>query len=236
MKIELDLETLTEDPASRRQASFGNRVYRTLKQAIVQLQLRPGNSLSEADVARKLGVSRQPVREAFIKLADVGLVQVRPQRGTFVELISRKEVENARFIREAIEVALVRKAALEASPASIDAFKGLLRRQEAAAAAGQHSEFLQLDERFHEAIADSVDCRRAWLVVEDLKVQMDRVRFLSLPAATPMATLVAQHADIVAAIEAHDPDAAAAAMSGHLREILTSLPRIAEDFSDLFDD
>lgn len=235
MKIELDLETLVDDTAAQRQLSVGNRVYRTLEQAIVQLKLRPGNSLSEADVAKRLGVSRQPVREAFIKLADVGLVEIRPQRGTFVMLISRKEVENARFVREAIEVALVRKAAVEATPESIAVFKTLLQRQEIAAKAGQQSEFLRLDEQFHAAIADSVDCQRAWRVVEDLKVQMDRVRFLSLPNATPMETLVEQHAAVVEAIAAREPEKATEAMSTHLREIMKSLPKIAEEFPDLFE-
>ena len=85
-----------------RPVTMTGRVYDALRAAIVQLQVRPGNPLSEAEIARQLGVSRQPVREAFIKLAESGLVEVRPQRGAFVRLISRREVANARFIREAI--------------------------------------------------------------------------------------------------------------------------------------
>ena len=83
--------SLDDDSPRMRQATMGNRVFDALRQAIVQLQLRPGNLLSEAEVARQLGVSRQPVREAFIKLAEVGLVEVRPQRGTYVMLISIRE-------------------------------------------------------------------------------------------------------------------------------------------------
>src|SRR5688572_14759331 len=82
-----------------------------IRQAIIQLRLRPGDRLSEAEVARQFGVSRQPVREAFIKLAQARLLSVRPQRGTLVRLISRQDVENAHFVREAIEIAAVRKAA-----------------------------------------------------------------------------------------------------------------------------
>ena len=61
-----------------RQTTIGKRVFNLLRQAIIQQQLRPGNPLSEADVAKQIGTSRQPVREAFIKLADIGLVEVRP--------------------------------------------------------------------------------------------------------------------------------------------------------------
>lgn len=76
MNMPFQLNALDEDSARLRQATMGYRVYEALKQAIVQLQLRPGNLLSEAEVAKQLGVSRQPVREAFIKLAEVGLVEI----------------------------------------------------------------------------------------------------------------------------------------------------------------
>src|SRR5688500_7611656 len=93
MSLGSELPALEDDSRARRQATMGSRVFDTLRQAIVQLQLRPGDPLSEADIARQLGVSRQPVREAFIKLAEIGLVEIRPQRGTFVRLISIREVE-----------------------------------------------------------------------------------------------------------------------------------------------
>ena len=103
MTIELEL---ANQPviAGTRQASISLRVYEAVRNAIVQLQLLPGHLLSEAELARQMGVSRQPVREAFIKLAENGLVEVRPQRGTFVKLISIREVQNSRFIRESIEL------------------------------------------------------------------------------------------------------------------------------------
>ncbi len=122
-----ELDVLEDDNAARL-GRMGSRVFDSLRQAIVQLRLRPGYLLSEADVARQLGVSRQPVREAFIKLAEIGLVEVKPQRGTFVMLISIRQVQNVRFIREAIEVAVVRKAALEASPPRLDEFRRRAKR------------------------------------------------------------------------------------------------------------
>ena len=124
-----DSPLILDDSPRLRQGTIGNRVLDALRQAIVQLQLRPGNVLSEAEVARQLGVSRQPVREAFIKLADTGLIEVRPQRGTFVKLISIREVQNARFVREAIELAIVHKAALEISPAHLEELRQLLDQQ-----------------------------------------------------------------------------------------------------------
>ena len=236
MNMPFQLNALDEDSARLRQATMSYRVFEALKQAIVQLQLRPGNLLSEAEVAKQLGVSRQPVREAFIKLAEVGLVEIRPQRGTFVVLISRKEVENARFIREAVEVALARRASAEATPDAIARMRRSLDSQREAHERGDIAWFLREDEAFHHAIALSVDCERAWRLLENLKAQMDRVRYLSMPLATPVETLIDQHERILTAIESGQADDAAAAMRDHLAEILKSLPKIAAAQPELFVD
>ena len=236
MSVTDELELLDEDTSSLRMGRRGSRVFDAIRQAIVQLKLRPGNLLSEADVARQLGVSRQPVREAFIKLAEVGLVEVKPQRGTFVMLISIRQVQNVRFIREAIEVAVVRKAALEASSKRVDEFRRLIDAQREAERRSDHMEFLRLDEAFHQALAHSVGTDYAWRVLENLKAQMDRVRHLSMPDATPIDVLVGQHAAIIDAVARHAPDEAEAAMRTHLSEILLSLPRLAQAHPELFTD
>ena len=236
MSVTDELELLDEDTSSLRMGRMGSRVFDAIRQAIVQLKLRPGNLLSEADVARQLGVSRQPVREAFIKLAEVGLVEVKPQRGTFVMLISIRQVQNVRFIREAIEVAAVRKAALEASSKRVDEFRRLIDAQREAERRSDHMEFLRLDEAFHQALAHSVGTDYAWRVLENLKAQMDRVRHLSMPDATPIDVLVGQHAAIIDAVARHAPDEAEAAMRTHLSEILLSLPRLAQAHPELFTD
>ncbi len=205
-----------------------------LKDAIVRLELRPGESLSETDVARRFGVSRQPVREAFIKLAEMGLVAIRPQRGTFVRQISTADVMNARFVREAVEVAVVREAAAAPAPELLARLQALLCAQEERAAARDGAGFLKLDEAFHHALADGIGRGVAWRIIEDLKAQMDRVRYLSVEGATPLAELVAQHRAVVERIAAGDAAGAEAAMRRHLREILSSLPLIARAHPEYF--
>lgn len=234
MTLAPELALLPDESRRARQATMGTRVFEALRQAIVQLQLRPGYPLSEADLGRQLGVSRQPVREAFIKLAEVGLVEIRPQRGTFVRLISEREVENARFLREAIEVAVARKAAADATPENVRRLRRIVDEQRAVAADGDNVAFLRLDEAFHQALSASADCEEAWRVIEGLKAQMDRVRYLSLPDATPLETIIAQHEKIVSAIEERSPEAAEAAMREHLSEILISLPKLSRERSEFF--
>ena len=211
------------------------RVYRDLKSAIVTLTLRPGQALSEKDIAARLGVSRQPVREAFIKLSEAGLVTVRPQRGTFVVKISTRQVTDARFVREAVEIAVARKACESMPTPALADLKQNLDAQRKAAGAARPDRFLALDEAFHRTLALGVGCDYAWRVVEEVKAQMDRVRYLSLPHATPVERLIEQHEAIAAAVEARDQAAAEAAVRLHLSEILTSLPMLERRFPDLFE-
>ncbi|MGY6632519.1 MAG: GntR family transcriptional regulator [Alkalilacustris sp.] len=208
------------------------QIYRAIRGRIIAGHLAPGSVLSESEVAATYDVSRQPVREAFIRLAKDGLVQIRPQRGTYVTEIAVDAVLNARFVREAIEVAIVRAVAADPDPAVIADLRAQIDLQHAVAP-GDAAAFQDLDERFHRSLAEAADQRFAWGVVEDLKAQMDRVRMLSY-YPDHMSRLVAQHAAIVAAIAAADPARAEAAMRTHLREIIQSVQKLAAERPDLF--
>jgi GntR family transcriptional regulator, rspAB operon transcriptional repressor len=218
-----------------RMPSISEQVFRTLRSAIVTMQLKPGEALSEQEIAKRLDVSRQPVREAFIKLSEDGLLRVLPQRGTFVMKISMEAVANARFVREAVECAIAREAARRIGGADLSALKALIAEQRKAAKADDAEAFFVLDEEFHRSIAAASGCIYAWKVIESAKAQMDRVRFLSLPEATPMPRLITQHKAILDGIATRDGAAAAEAMQGHLREILSSLPRLAAEYPAMFD-
>jgi DNA-binding GntR family transcriptional regulator len=225
-------------PRAARQSessSIRAQVYRQLRGAIIRGEILPGEALSESETARQYSTSRQPVREAFIKLAEERLVSVLPQRGTFVVKISVAEVLDARFVREAIEVAVTREAATSAPLSAIRELRELIEKQRAIATEPGHNvEFLALDEEFHRTLALSVSRAHAWMVIENIKAQMDRIRYLSLNDATPIPLIIEQHQRIVDGIEAADPAAAAAAMRSHLLEITLSLPNIASRFPELF--
>ena len=211
------------------------QIYALLRSDCIRMKLAPGQTLSEKEIAARFGTSRQPVREAFIKLAEAGHLRILPQRGTFVVKISQRAVGDARFVREAVEVAVARTCCRLASPAAIDAIATVIDAQSAAATRGDHEGFLALDEQFHRALAEAIDCAEAWRAIENGKAQMDRVRYLSLPEASPMTLLIEQHVDILEAIRRQDEAAAANAMRVHLREILLALPRLAQQRPDLFE-
>ena len=211
------------------------QIYRYLRKDIVTCVIHPGSLLSEKEVSARFNVSRQPVREAFIKLAEVGLVQVLPQRGTFVRKISAQRVADGRFIREAVEIAVVRRAALEIGATGLMALEHNLQLQRLAAERHDSQAFLALDDEFHRLIAEGIDCLLAWATVENLKATMDRVRFLTLSEVSPPESLIQQHEEIFAALKAKDADAAEKAMRRHLQEMILTITPIAERNSEWFE-
>ncbi len=214
---------------------IGPQVYWHLRQRIILGQLLPGVRLSEAEIAQEQGVSRQPVREGFIKLADEGLVEVRPQRGTFVCKINVAAVMDARFVREAIEADICKLLADARDVDLVATLRSQIGLQAQAANAKDYMRFTELDELFHRTLAEATGKTHAWRMIEGIRSQMDRVRFLSAQHF-PMERLVTQHVAVVDGIEAGSAQQADTAMRMHLREILEDLPQIVADHSDLFED
>ena len=222
-------ETRDSDPVRQ-------RLYQVLRQSIIQMVLAPGRALSEKEIADTFSVSRQPVREAFIRLSEAGLVEVKPQRGTYVVKISQQAVLEARFVREAIEVAVVKLAAKKGiEPSVLKELHDLLERQRRCLEPHDYDRFYHLDEAFHRTLSLGVRQQAAWKVIEEVRAQLDRVRYLSVPHSTPLERLVDQHNHIIATIEARDVKRAEEAMMLHLREILVSMPDLIRRFPDMFD-
>ncbi|MDC9821304.1 GntR family transcriptional regulator [Pectobacterium polonicum] len=211
------------------------QIYRVLRKDIVECNIPPGKLLSEKEISVRFDVSRQPVREAFIKLAEAGLVQIMPQRGTFVMKISEQRVADARFIRQALECAIVRRAAEMVTDEQLLTLEHNLRRQELAAQNKQVREFLSLDDSFHQLLTQIANCPLAWETIESIKATMDRVRFLSLSQVSPPPSLIQQHYLIFSALKARDPDAAEKAIREHLQEMIYSITPIAQQNSDWFE-
>lgn len=207
-------------------------IYAELRQDIVTLRLRPGTRLSENELAQRFGTSRAPVREALIRLAEEGLIDVRPQRGSFVSPISLRAMERARFVREALEVAIIRRVAAQGISGI-----GHARAEEAIEAqlGARHDpeRFTQLDDAFHRSFAQGTPLDGVWGIIEREKVQFDRVRYLSLPAVTPVDVLIEQHRSILQAVVDRAPDTAERAIRTHMSEVLRITDGLAQRYSDL---
>jgi len=216
-------------------AAVRPQIYRLLRDRIIRGDLEPGTKISESAIALEYLVSRQPVREAFIRLVEMGLLEVRPQRGTFVRRIVTSAVMDARFVREAIEADII-KAVLENqdNTALVAELQRQIIEQERVAESDPDA-FMTLDDLFHHTLADAAGKSYAWAVVENIKMQMDRVRHISVRCFS-RTHVVEQHRAIVEGIAAGDAVAAEQAMRIHLRGILKDLPGIVQSKADFFED
>lgn len=204
-----------------------------LRRRIIQNDLPPGSRISEPEVAKQYNVSRQPVREAFITLVNEGLLEIRPQRGTFVKYIDYEAVLGGRFVREAVEADIVKKLAVSQSAELSLELHSQIDLQ-LSVADSDPEQFIKLDEQFHQTLAKAAGMRKAWDFLEAIKSQMDRVRFITFENF-PVARLIEQHQQIVKAIEKNDPALAEDATRVHLREILKSLPKVLQLYPDYFE-
>jgi DNA-binding GntR family transcriptional regulator len=210
--------------------------YVALRDAIVSAALEPGRQLSENELASLLGVSRTPVREALQRLREERLVEVVPQLGTFVTRISTDAVGDAQFVREALECAAIREAAVLADEEAVAALEAIVVRQDETREHQDFDRFYELDEELHRALCDLSGHGIAWSLTQRAKGHLNRIRRLSLPEPGYLSEMISEHRAVVAAVKAHDPDAAERALRHHLRMVLSSLPAIRAQHPDYFEE
>ncbi|MEW9522114.1 GntR family transcriptional regulator [Streptomyces tubercidicus] len=210
-----------------------DRVYDELAEAIRDLRLPPGASLSETDLAEQLHVSRTPLREAIARLVNTGLVSVVPQVGTRVELIRLRDVEQARFVRESLETAAF-VAACEKPGRDVSVLRELLARQARACEAHDLNAFFAADEAMHEQIFELSGHPDAWQLMQPMKMHLNRLRRLSLPDPSTVSALLEEHLSIVDALEAGDTELGCAHIRRHARRALENGPALQAKYPGYF--
>ena len=218
----------------RRRRPGRGEAYHLLRDAIVSGELEPGRQLSENELAARLGVSRTPVREALVRLRDDRLVEIVPQLGTFVTLISQAAIDEAYFVREALECAAVREAAIHAHKQDVAALRAILARQDDVRASEDYARWFVLNDEFHRALSDLSGHPVAWTLIRRVSGHLDRIRRLSLPQPRYLDQAHGEHRLILKAITRGDPDAAEDAMRHHLRMLLTGLPLLRTTYPNYF--
>ena len=186
----------------------------------MSLRLKPGDPISEKEVAARYGVSRTPVREAIQRLADERLVEIFPQSGTFVARIPYGDLPEAMVIRKALETASVRLATEKATRSQLLALATIVEQQREAAEVNDRGAFHRADEAFHAKIAEISGFPGIWRQVLQVKVQVDRYRRLTLSQEGRMAQVIADHERILAGITAGNPQDAEIGMALHLDAVL----------------
>lgn len=176
-------------------------IYHNLREEIINLYLEPGTSISEKELSEKYNVSRTPVREALVRLAQEGLVQIYPQKGTVVSLIDLSAVEEERFLREHLERAVVKEACMEFPKENILALEMNLKFQKMYIENKDYKKLFNTDEEFHKIIFEGCSKKRIWSSINDGSTEFQRIRVLRLTVNSSWDNIYLQHKEIFNAIK-----------------------------------
>lgn len=204
-------------PIDTPQVSATDQVFDALYNAVISVALPPGTKVSESEIAKQLGVSRQPVRDAFFRLSNLGFLSIRPQRATLITQISLDAVDDAVFTRTALETECLRTALTRANSALLAALEENMELQKQATEATAVA-FHKLDEAFHESICNIAGHAHVWILIKEQKAHLDRIRFLTL-SQERRSLVIAEHTRIVNAVEAGDIPTADAALRAHIEGV-----------------
>jgi len=202
-----------------RRQSVSDQIYAALKRAIVSVRLPPGTSISENRICRHMGVSRTPVREAIIRLVEDELIDVFPQQGSFVAPIKLTTIHESHFVRKALEIEVLRRAASAWTPGASASLRAFIARQEMALASGADDEFHDLDELFHRQFCHVASLEGVWNTIRGAKSRVDRLHRLSaIQGRLPL--VVIEHRAVIDALDAGDADLAVERLVYHLDRAL----------------
>ena len=207
--------------------------YREISENIINLKLKPGSLVSENELARALGVSRTPVREAIQELQKSQLIEVFPQRGSFVSGISFDAVEEAAFLRRTLEIAIIEELCDRITYDQIEQLENNVNLQEYYLNNGMSSKIMELDNDFHREMFIMCGKERTYNLMQSMMGLFDRVRILSL-ATIKDTKIVADHRAILEAIKTGSKENARACIEKHLLRYKFDKEKLENSFPEYF--
>ncbi len=210
-------------------------IFDHLRKQIETLALKPGDRISEAEIAAQFGVSRQPVRDAFSRLANDDLLLIRPQRATEVRRFSVRTIEKARFIRAAVEKEVLVRAATHCDADGAARLTRSLDEQKVVVDNVNYEAFGPLDYAFHKSLCSVAKADYAFDVILSEKAKIDRLCMLGHDREQRLPDLFADHQSIAKAVIDHDPAAAVQAGMVHLSRLDETLERIKLSNANYFE-
>jgi GntR family transcriptional regulator, rspAB operon transcriptional repressor len=229
-------EPLPIDLDVDRRKSRSVQIYDVMRAAIVTLQLKPGEPISENRVCRQFEVSRTPVREAIIRLSREELINVFPHDGSYVAPIKLRKVVEGHFVRDALEIAIMKRVVTIWNRKHSRTVRAIINRQTDFIRKRNFVEFHRQDELFHLAFAACIGMNGVWSVVQEAKTHLDRVRHLATPVEGHMERIIEEHTAIVDALDAGKPVEAVAALQFHLDTVFRTIKLLTEKHREFFDD
>lgn len=217
------------------QRSYTAQVHDALQDSILRGRIPPRTALSEATISSVINVSRTPVREALAQLADEQLVQIYRQVGTIVAPVRISLIEEGRFVRSTLECANHVQLALNITPDQLAEFGRIVGQQRQAVESGQIDKFFELDELMHRRLFEFAGRDHVWPMLEPMKRQFDRVRWLLLGHVSGHAErALREHEQILAQMSARDVAGLGASVSMHINHISDHLTALRQQAPQTF--
>ncbi len=210
--------------------------YEALHERIIKLEIEPGQSLSEKEMSFQIGVSRQPIREAFIRLSQEGLLNIRPQIGTYVAPLNVARIHEAVFARVALECAAIRVAVGNTTKRDVRDLRETIRAHRQARDDKEFDLVYQLDAAFHIKLLEISGHPGLWKMVNQARAHMARLRNLSILKLTnTISQSVADHTHILDAVADNDAEEASRLMQVHIESNLDFMDRLIEAIPEYFE-
>jgi DNA-binding GntR family transcriptional regulator len=209
----------SRQPRGRSQQA-AHHVFEQLRDMILAITLAPGTALSRSELQKRFRLSSTPIRDALMRLEEVGLVDVFPQSRTIVSLIDVPLARQAQFLRLSIELEALRTLALSPDAEIVRQLRGAIAEQRSHAKAGDLERFNEADLAFHKILYAAAGVADLWALVRRQSVHIDRIRRLHLPVSGKAGQIVRDHSAIVKAIADGDPDRAQSELRNHLSQSL----------------
>lgn len=215
-------------------ASSQDKIYWELRTAMLGLALPPGEVLHAQELASRLGVSRTPIREAFIRLQRDGLVHILPQRETTVSLIDLSRVEQEHFIRESLECSVAALLADRGGIGCLHAMNELIGRQVHASLQGQLDELNDCDNAFHRLLFEEAGQPFGWEIIMHSCPHYHRTRLLSLRSHAIIENVIMGHHELLRAFEAGNRQRLLEVLHAHLRKLDADIPVLLKMYPNYF--
>ena len=221
---------------SEKKAKENNRDYafRIIKENIINLELKPGSMISEQDIANELNLSRTPVHEALQKLSTTKIIQILPQRGSYVSLIDLSLVDEAIFMRSTIEVAVAELACDKASEQDLINMEENLNLQNFFLEKQNIDKLFSLDDSFHKNLYKITNKLQCYQMIKTMNIHLDRIRELHLQSTNP-SSVVDEHKKIFIALKNKDKNGVRNLLNEHLTKLYSQENEIKKKFSNYFE-
>jgi Transcriptional regulators len=223
----IPVENVLRDATLDGNGSLTQQVYRLVRALVASLTLLPNQFLSEKDVAASLNISKTPVREAFIRLAEDEIVRIVPKSGTYVAPVDTEKAMEGMFIWTALECSCAAQAAEYMTIAGIGRLRGSLEIQKTAIMKANAAGFDRECDAFHDIIFDMADLPDARKLIEQARFEVDRILCIGQGyGKIPMDETLADHSAIVNAIGKNDGEEVRSRMAEHMGRMKKSIAEI----------